>query len=166
MKEDAVIFDIDGTLSDHSHRIKYLIEKHDHKLYYSLCTEHPVFQDVLDILNTYKIKIIMLTGRPERLRTRTSCWLAFNHIKSDLLIMRPDYNYEKDFIVKERELLKLEKKYNIVCAYDDREKNTCFCICCHYIHFTKQTFLFCFIFRLIEGCEKLTSLKIVLPISR
>lgn len=123
MKEDAVIFDIDGTLSDHSHRIKYLIEKHDHKLYYSLCTEDTVFQDVLDILNTYKIKIIMLTGRPERLRTRTSCWLAFNHIKSDLLIMRPDYNYEKDFIIKERELLKLEKKYNIVCAYDDREKN-------------------------------------------
>ena len=65
----------------------------------------------------------MLTGRPERLRTRTSCWLAFNHIKSDLLIMRPDYNYEKDFIIKERELLKLEKNYNIVCAYDDREKN-------------------------------------------
>ena len=122
MKEDAVIFDIDGTLSDHSHRIKYLIEKHDHKLYYSLCTEDPVFQDVLDILNTYKIKIIMLTGRPERLRTRTFCWLAFNHIKSDLLIMRPEYNYEKDFIIKERELLKLEKKYNIVCAYDDREK--------------------------------------------
>ena len=40
------------------------------------------------------------------------------------------------------------------------------CICCHYIHFTKQTFLFCFIFRLIEGCEKLTSLKIVPLISR
>lgn len=123
--ENAIIVDIDGTLSDHSYRVKFA-EAKQYKTYYSLCGNDLPRQHIVDIVNqlSKENKIILLTGRPETYRKITEYWLIFNKINYDLLLMRPNGDLRKDYIYKEDFYHKfIEGKYNVVKIFDDRETN-------------------------------------------
>lgn len=113
--EDAVVFDIDGTLALMGKRGPF-----DWKRVY--------FDDVNDIVaeqvNFHKSlgrKIILVSGRDEVCRKETQDWLEFYNIHFDELYMRPKDDQRKDTIVK-REIYEthLQDKYNVLCVYDDR----------------------------------------------
>ena len=97
---------------------------------YSISEFEQPFKDVLyelsqDMSTEELIKYIELFDSDELTERALEIGNGKVYAVQDALYTRKthDNTGEKDFIVKERELLKLEKKYNIVCAYDDREKN-------------------------------------------
>jgi len=78
----AVIFDIDGVLSDAVGRQHFIEE----------------IERLLELLES-SLQVILLTGRPLRVRPQTLAWLERYGLRWDVLIMRDwgDYNYVTDF---------------------------------------------------------------------
>ena len=124
-----VIFDIDGTIADCSHRVHHANAK-EWEEFHLLCDEDPVIVPVADLLVALSASatILLLTGRPERYRYKTQQWLK----KSGLdmyyaeLIMREDDNFMKDGQMK---LVALETRFgdyegvmdNVWFVVDDRD---------------------------------------------
>lgn len=100
-----IIFDIDGTLSDCTHRAP-LAQSKLWDEFYERCTEDPVIVKVADLMMhmacSSLCSIMLLTGRPEKLRHKTVKWLTEAKLEGlyDELIMRPDQNYEIDAKLK------------------------------------------------------------------
>jgi hypothetical protein len=88
-----VIFDIDGTIADCSHRIDHANAK-DWDKFHSLADEDMVIVNIADLMiNLSAIApIILLTGRPERYRYKTMEWLKRASLDGfyEELIMRED----------------------------------------------------------------------------
>lgn len=99
----VVIFDIDGTLADCSHRIQYAQSKQWDE-FHSRALEDPVIVNIADLMielaNNYEI--ILLTGRPEKYRYLTEQWLELCGLDDfyDELIMRQDGDWSQDFKMK------------------------------------------------------------------
>lgn len=114
---DAYIFDIDGTVANHTDvRGPYDTSR------YHLDTVH---QDVaclaLDLYTTGH-QIIYVSGRDEEFRDVTQQWLWKNVIDADLpLFMRPKGDVRNDAIVK-HELFhqNIANRWNVVGVFDDR----------------------------------------------
>jgi len=125
----TIVFDIDGTLADISHRIQFAQAK-EWDEFHSRCLDDLVFQNVADLMLSLwmNFEIVLLTGRPEKYRGVTEQWLRLAKIDSfcDDLIMRPDDNYEPDAQMK---ISALESKFgkkqdvlsNVLAVFDDRE---------------------------------------------
>lgn len=101
-----VVVDLDGTLCDSAHREHLAVAKQWDE-FHSLLGEDRPHQDVADLLEvlntgilTADLEVILLTGRNERYRGQTEAWLLKNRIKSDHLLMRPDYNFISDHLLK------------------------------------------------------------------
>lgn len=114
-KQDAVIFDIDGTLALMGRRSPY-----DWAQVY----KDDVNQIVLEQLQFHKSKgrtILIVTGRDEVCRELTEEWLELYDIEFDYLYMRPKDDYRKDSVIK-KEIYNncLKYDYNVLCVYDDR----------------------------------------------
>jgi hypothetical protein len=106
-----VIFDIDGTLADCSHRVDHANAK-DWDTFHSLADDDMVIVNVADLmvhLSGYA-GIILLTGRPERYRYKTMEWLKRSGLDGfyEELIMREDDNFMKDGQMK---LVALETRF-------------------------------------------------------
>ena len=126
-KIDAVIFDMDGTLSDRRHRLHFLEEKKDWNAFFNAMEgDPPIVSTVDQLLNQHmqKLKIVILTGRPEEYRKQTEAWLLNQGISSDMyeLIMRESKNHETDLSLKKRIYLTKLKHLNILKVYDDRKE--------------------------------------------
>ena len=113
--EDAVVFDIDGTLALMGKRGPF-----DWKRVYVDDVNDIVAEQVKFHKNLGR-KIILVSGRDEVCREETQDWLGFHDIHFDELYMRPKDDQRKDTIVK-REIYEthLQDKYNVLCVYDDR----------------------------------------------
>ncbi len=125
----TVVFDLDGTLSDCSHRIQYAQTKQWDE-FHSRCNEDPVIIKVANLLCILSetCDIIILTGRPEKYRRRTQEWLKDSSLSlfCDYLIMRPEDDWSQDGEMKIRALEKYfgskEKVLREVwLAIDDRD---------------------------------------------
>jgi phosphoglycolate phosphatase-like HAD superfamily hydrolase len=99
---DAVVFDIDGVLSDAGTR-QHFIEggRRDWDAFFEACGEDPLLDDVaalLDLLDP-SLQIVLLTGRPLRVQPQTVAWLKRYELRWDLLIMRDygDYSRAREF---------------------------------------------------------------------
>lgn len=126
---DYIIFDIDGTISDASHRIQHAQAK-DWDTFQSLAHEDPVIVKVADLMRVLSMSanIILLTGRNEKYRHITKQWLkdASLDYAYEELLMRPDGDYTPDVEMK---IGQLEKRFggkagvlaNVWFAIDDRE---------------------------------------------
>lgn len=122
------IFDMDGTLSDVSHR-KHFIEgdKKDWNSFYEAAVNDPPHKAIIELFrsvassNTF---CYVCTGRPEAYRSLTSDWhnryVRWNYAG---LLMRKDGDYRPDVEVKKEMLDSLEDQsgYLPVFAVDDRE---------------------------------------------
>lgn len=127
----AIVVDIDGTLSDPSHR-RELVEgdRNDWEGFFSRVSEDEVNDWCKEIIDRFKEEymILLVTGRPKRskdgiaVNRKTRDWLFENDIHFDDLIMREEGDFRKDTEVKQ-EIFdeKLPSREEILFALDDRE---------------------------------------------
>lgn len=100
-----VVFDLDGTLSDHRHRLHHVTgEKKDHDAYYDESfVDRPHLPIVIMLNELYLVchHIEIWTGRPERMRIASSKWLLDQCIPGSVLMrMRPDGDFSPDTALK------------------------------------------------------------------
>ncbi len=126
MPKPTIIFDIDGTLADNSHR-QHLVTGGNHnwaRFFDEMGDDRPVDHIVTlccDLHSLSKYEIIILSGRPERYRALTEQWLTWHNIPPVPLLMRVDGDTRPDDEVKEdilNNLLSQGKKISFV--VDDR----------------------------------------------
>ncbi|MCU1462699.1 MAG: hypothetical protein JWO37_2774 [Acidimicrobiales bacterium] len=100
----AVVFDIDGVLSDAVGR-QHFIDRtrgwRDWDAFFEACGDDPVIDEVARLLELLEdgLAIVLLTGRPMRVRPQTLAWLERYKLRWDLLIMRHygDYSAAREF---------------------------------------------------------------------
>lgn len=128
MSARAVIWDLDGTLSDDRARAHFVeVEagrKRDWKSYFDAMAEDPPIAASIAILQSLRhdgLRIIYLTGRPEYTRPLTERWLQANGLSEyDLLLMRPNDEQRPAGEFKVEVVAGLRDRYEIVCAFEDR----------------------------------------------
>jgi predicted kinase len=116
-KQNAFIFDIDGTLAIMGDRSPYDVTKID------LDTPNHNITMILRILKATGLPVIILSGRTDDCREETMDWLTNNSIPFDYIGMRDTGDLRKDSVVKEEIYHKfIEPKFNIIGVFDDRDQ--------------------------------------------
>ena len=127
---EAILFDIDGTLSDVKHRRHFVEkEKHDWNSFFSEIPNDKSIKPLVDlarILIKHDEKAILLvTGRPEKTRSITEEWLLKHKLILDFssrLFMRKDNDWREDHVVKHDILKDIRTSgYEPVLIFDDRQ---------------------------------------------
>lgn len=121
-----VIVDLDGTLSDGTHRLHLLPTEDLHlteswsEFNKAAVGDSPIKSTVAVVNGLWMsgFAIVILTGRSDEVMADTCKWLNENGVKYDALIMRRQEDNRKDTIIKE-EVLRAIGLENIVCAFDD-----------------------------------------------
>jgi len=127
-KSKWIIFDIDGTLADISHRLHHIKgDKKDWNAFNSGIMHDAVKKDIKElyiICEETLNHIAIVTGRFEKYRKETEKWLLDNLFFYDELHMRPDDDYSSDYIIKEMIWEKnfRNKNRDIVFIVDDRQQ--------------------------------------------
>jgi beta-phosphoglucomutase-like phosphatase (HAD superfamily) len=124
----AVIWDLDGTLSNDAARAHFVEVEHgrarDWKSYFdAIDTDPPIAasMEVLRAMPAAGIRILFLTGRPEYTRPKTERWLRANGLTEyDALIMRPENERRPAGWFKAEAVRRLRREYELVCAFEDR----------------------------------------------
>lgn len=129
MKQPAYIFDIDGTLSNPGHRLRFITGyKKDWDSFYGELEHDEPICDVVGLALTIAVHtghaIILITGRPERTRQATIKWLdEHTGLWPCKLYMRPDGDRRPDYELKhdiyEREI---KDKYDVAGVFEDRQQ--------------------------------------------
>ncbi len=134
----VIIFDIDGTLADISHRVHFIEgEKKDWESFYEKMEDDKPIEAGLTLMNALfsyghyvdkNIEIVFCTGRPEKYRHQTSEWLYNNvrflpFMRQANLLMRIDGDHRSDVEVK-KEMLDCIRKtgYEVIMAIEDRKR--------------------------------------------
>ena len=121
-----VIVDLDGTLSDGTHRLHLLPTENLHlteswsEFNRAAAGDSPI-KSTIAVINGLWVSgfaIVILTGRSDEVRYETCKWLNENGVKFDEIIMRRQEDNRKDTVIKE-EALRAIGLDNIVCAFDD-----------------------------------------------
>ncbi len=93
---EAVVFDIDGVLSDAAGR-QHFIERgrRDWHAFFEACGDDPVIEEVARLVELLDpaLQVVLLTGRPLRVRPQTLAWLERYGLRWDLLVMRDRGDY-------------------------------------------------------------------------
>ena len=98
----AVIFDIDGVLSDAASR-QHFIERgrRDWRAFFDACGDDPLIEEVACVVQLLDptLGVVLLTGRPVRVEPQTLAWLTRYGLRWDLVIMRDmgDYSAAREF---------------------------------------------------------------------
>lgn len=123
----AVIFDIDGVLSDAVSR-QHFIERgrRDWHAFFDACGDDPLIEEVACLVGLLDagLAVVLLTGRPVRVEPQTLAWLARYGLRWDLLIMRDfgDYSAAREF---KRETVHELRAYGfeLRLAFEDDRRN-------------------------------------------
>lgn len=115
-KQNAYIFDIDGTLAKMNGRSPY-----DYSKVMTDVPNHSITM-ISRILST-TLPIIIVSGRTDDCREDTERWLQENGVQYDFLYMRKAGDSRNDAIVK-REIYDeyIKDKYNVLAVFDDRNR--------------------------------------------
>ena len=85
----AVVFDIDGVLSDAAGR-QHFIERGQRNWasFFEACGDDPVIEEVARLLELLdaSLAVILLTGRPQRVQPQTLAWLKRYGLRWDCLL--------------------------------------------------------------------------------
>lgn len=134
---DAVIFDIDGTLADCSHRLHYITQKpKDWDSFFGQVDKDRPITEIRDLafacLISDQFKVIFCTGRPEKTRKATLKWLENQGLikitienldAKDRLFMRKDKDHRPDDEVKQDLLKEIRAAgYNPIVVFEDRSR--------------------------------------------
>ena len=136
MRKYAIIFDIDDTVADTSHRSNELTKRpltaSVWKAFYDKMVDDVPIQPMIEFINAVhnlsncshdKIKVIFVTARPEDYREVTENFLR-THLSFDdfELMMRENNNFESSMDLKKRLFKLIEQKYHVLFAIDDRTR--------------------------------------------
>jgi phosphoglycolate phosphatase-like HAD superfamily hydrolase len=123
----AVIFDIDGVLSDAASRQHYIeAGRRNWNAFFDACGDDPLIEEVARLLHLLDptLQIVLLTGRPIRVQPQTLAWLRRYELRWDLLIMRDfgDYSAARDF--KQWTVHDLRQQgFQLELAFEDDRRN-------------------------------------------
>lgn len=123
----AVVFDLDGVLSDAAGRQHYLEwPRRDWEAFFHACGDDPLIDEVARLLEVIGDEhgIVLLTARPIRVQPQTLGWLERYELRWDLLIMRDfgDYGASREF--KRRSVYELRRYgFDLRLAFEDDRRN-------------------------------------------
>lgn len=124
-KKKCVVFDLDGTLCDVTHRLKYIQAfPKQRELFHSSCIDDGVNHRVFELYELFRkngYSMVLLTCRPKKYEHLTKEWLESNGVKYDMLISS-DKKELTD--AKAKRFYKenvIEPEYEIAFAVDDRK---------------------------------------------
>lgn len=132
----CILVDIDGTLSDPTHRLHFVTGRQkDWPSFFATLGEDGVHQEIRELVQVFnntlgpmplempQYDIVLCSGRPDNYRPQTERWLALHKIPYHALYMRPAGDFRPDDIVKE-ELLDciLADGYKPLLVVDDRPR--------------------------------------------
>jgi phosphoglycolate phosphatase-like HAD superfamily hydrolase len=123
----AVVFDMDGVLSDAAGRQHYLeYPRRDWEAFFRACGDDELIDEVatlLDLLDD-ELRIVLLTARPSRVQTQTLGWLDRYGLPWDVLIMRDFGDYEASRVFKRRTVEELRAYgFELRLAFEDDRRN-------------------------------------------
>ena len=123
----AIVFDMDGVLSDAAGRQHYLDRPfRDWEAFFAACGDDDLIDEVarlLDVLDS-GLRIVLLTARPIRVQAQTLGWLQRYDLRWDLLVMRDygDYEASRDFKRRSVEELRTHG-FDLRLAFEDDRRN-------------------------------------------
>lgn len=124
---EVTIFDVQGTLIDVT-SVRHLVEcaKPDFDAFHIATCECPPHQWVVDearLQHANDKVVAILTGMNGRFRPHLLTWLNRHDVPFDILMMRPDDDFRKDFMVK-REMLEMLREQGLIAthAWDDNPR--------------------------------------------
>lgn len=138
----AVVFDMDGVLSDASTRQHYLeYPRRDWEAFFHACGDDELIAEVARLLEVIDAghRVVLLTARPLRVRPQTLAWLDRYGLRWDLLIMREHSDWMASALFKERSVEELrDYGFELRLAFEDDRRNVSMFhrqgVPCVYIH--------------------------------
>jgi hypothetical protein len=138
----AVVFDIDGVLSNAAGRQHFLESpRTDWRGFFEAAGDDPLIDEVARLLELldHDLRIVLLTGRPIRVRDLTLGWLDRHSLRWDLLAMRSFGDYDAAPVFKEQTVAELRAfGFDLRLAFEDDRRNVAMFhdqgIPCIYIH--------------------------------
>jgi hypothetical protein len=122
-RPDAVIYDLDGTITSAVHRSVQLDQTNDWSAFHGRMVLDQPIENRLRGLRGHRRKgrkVILLSMRPERFRKHTEAWLRAHDVPFDELYLRPETDYRRGTDVKLAIYLeKIAPRFNVLEAYDD-----------------------------------------------
>lgn len=139
---EAVVFDIDGVLSDATSRQHFLERgERDWRAFFEACGDDPLIEEVAQLLELLdsRLSVVLLTGRPIRVQPQTLAWLDRYGLRWDLLVMRERGERAQVSVYKRRVVAELRAYgFDLRLALEDDPKNHAMFvqegIPCVYIH--------------------------------
>lgn len=122
-----IIFDIDGTIANLSHRRHFVRTKPSNwkAFNHGMIADDPITPviEILKSLDSAGHTIILASGRGSEFREHTKKWLLKHDIPFNKLYMRKEGDFRKDDIVK-KELYQqmLDDGYKPFAVFDDRKQ--------------------------------------------
>ena len=102
MGNRVIISDLDGTISDPSHRLK-LYQQKEYKAFNKAGKDDAPLENTCNLLRSVSgegADVVIITARDESCRKRTLKWLRLNDVPCDALLMRGINDTRSDAIVK------------------------------------------------------------------
>jgi phosphoglycolate phosphatase-like HAD superfamily hydrolase len=139
---EAVVFDMDGVLSDAAGRQHFLERgQRDWDRFFEACGDDQVVEELARLLELLdpRLQVVLLTGRPFRVQPQTLAWLARYGLRWDLLVMRSRGDYAQVTMFKRDAVEELrEYGFDLRLAFEDDPNNFAMFhaegIPCVYIH--------------------------------
>jgi phosphoglycolate phosphatase-like HAD superfamily hydrolase len=123
----AVVFDMDGVLSDASSRQHFLDRPHrDWDAFFAACGDDELIDEVARLLEVLDpaVFVVLLTARPLRVRPQTVAWLDRYGIRWDLLVMRDYGDYSASRTFKRTAVADLRAHgFDLRLAFEDDRRN-------------------------------------------
>ena len=123
MVANTVIFDIDGTLADLTHRLHHIKDSgKDYDAFFAKCVDDKPIEPICRLLRILKqhLLVILVSGRSDAVRKETIAWLNKHQLAYDELHMRKAGDLRKDHIVKAEILEQIQRVHTILFVVDDR----------------------------------------------
>ena len=123
----AVVFDLDGVLSDAATRQHFLDRpRRDWDAFFAACGDDALIDEVarlLDVLDD-ELQVVLLTARPITVQPQTIGWLERYDLRWDLLIMRPGGSYAASRSFKQSSVEELRAHgFDLRLAFEDDRRN-------------------------------------------
>jgi phosphoglycolate phosphatase-like HAD superfamily hydrolase len=123
----AVVFDLDGVLSDAARRQHFLEGRwRDWDAFFEACGDDDLIEEVARLLSLLdeKLAVVLLTARPLRVRPQTLAWLQRYRLRWDLLVMRDYGDYLAASQFKRRSVHELrDHGFELRLAFEDDRRN-------------------------------------------
>ena len=123
----AVVFDMDGVLSDASRRQHYLDRPfRDWEAFFQACGDDELIAEVASLLEVHDPdhRVLQLTARPARVRDQTMAWLRRYGLRWDLLVMRDWDDFGSSRSYKQRVVGEFRHYgFDLRLAFEDDRRN-------------------------------------------